>query len=82
MKSSAEIAQDIANNEQAINKAADNRDTVKMEINRLRREIHAKQIQIKNLEDSLIKAECVVRELKTNHNILKDAFWRAKDEGI
>jgi septal ring factor EnvC (AmiA/AmiB activator) len=81
-KSSSQISQDIANKETEINLASKDRDTVKLEINYFRREIHKLQIKIKELEDSLIKSECVVREKKTEHSILKDAFWTARNSGI
>ena len=81
-KSSAEIGQEIADKEQEINQSSSNRDKVKYAINRRRRWIHVLQIKIKELEDSLIKSECIVREKKTEHSILKDAFWRAKDAGL
>jgi len=80
-KSSSEIGNLIAAKEQEINKASEDRDTVKLEINALRRKIHETQIEIKRLEDSQIKAEAVVRELKTAHSILKDAFWSARNSG-
>jgi septal ring factor EnvC (AmiA/AmiB activator) len=81
-KSSSQISQEIANKETEINLASKDRDTVKLEINSFRREIHKIQIKIKELEDSLIKSECVVRERKTEHSILKDAFWSARNSGI
>lgn len=81
-KSSAEIGNLIAEKEKEINTFSKSRDEVKLSINALRREIHQKQIEIKNLEDSLIKAECCVREAKTEHSILKDAFWNARNSGI
>lgn len=79
---SAEISQKIADKEQEINKASKDRDEVKIAINSLRREIHKSQIEIKNLEDKLIKSECVVRERKTEHSILKDKFWSCRDAGL
>lgn len=81
-KSSSQISQDIANKETEINLASKDRDTVKLEINSFRREIHKLQIKIKELEDSLIKSECIVREKKTEHSILKDAFWSARNSGL
>jgi uncharacterized coiled-coil DUF342 family protein len=82
MKSSAEISQEVSNQENVINDYSKARDQIKIAINSLRREIHQKQIEIKNLEDNLIKAECLVREAKTQHSILKDEFWRAKESGL
>jgi len=81
-KSSSQISQDIANKETEINLASKDKDTVKLEINSFRREIHKLQIKIKELEDSLIKSECIVREKKTEHSILKDAFWSARNSGL
>jgi len=80
-KSSSQISQEIAEKEQEINLASKDRDTVKLEINSFRREIHKFQIKIKDLEDSQIKAEAIVREKKTEHSILKDAFWAARNSG-
>lgn len=82
MESSHELSLQIAETEKEINLASNNRDQVKIAINALRREIHQKQIDIKNLEDSLLKAESIVRELKTKHSILKDKFWTTKEQGL
>jgi len=81
-KSSHEISLLIADKEKEINLCSKNRDEVKLAINALRREIHAKQIEIKLLEDKLIKSECVVRERKTEHSILRDQFWSVKESGL
>jgi hypothetical protein len=81
-KSSAEISQLISDKEQEINSASKDRDVIRLEINLKRREIHGKQIEIKQLEDALIKAEAIVREKKTEHSILKDAFWTARNSGL
>jgi predicted nucleic acid-binding Zn-ribbon protein len=81
-KSSAEISQEITDKEREINEASKNRDEVKLAINAKRRTIHKTQMEIKDLEDSLIKSECIVRERKTEHSILKDLFWRVKSSGL
>lgn len=81
-KSSSEISNLISEKEQEINEASKNRDTVKLEINALRRKIHETQIEIKRLEDAQIKAEAIVREKKIEHSILKDQFWTTKNSGL
>lgn len=81
-KSSSQISQEIADKENEINLASKDRDTVKLEINSLRRKIHETQIEIKKLEDAQIRAEANVRELKTQHSILRDSFWQTKNSGL
>jgi hypothetical protein len=81
-KSSAEISIQISEQEQLVNDRSKNRDIVKLEINSKRRDIHKTQIAIKDLEDKLIQAECLVREAKTELSILKDLFWRVKNSGL
>jgi uncharacterized coiled-coil DUF342 family protein len=81
-RSSHEISLEIAEKEKSINSACSNRDQVKLAINEKRRQIDKLRFEIRSLEDSLIRAETVVRELKTEHSILRDQFWSAKDGGI
>ena len=81
-KSSHEISLEIAEKEKEINLACSNRDQVKLAINEKRRQIDKLRFEIRSLEDSLIKAETVVRELKTEHSILRDSFWSTKESGL
>ena len=81
-KSSHEISLEISEKEKEINLACSNRDQVKLAINEKRRQIDKLRFEIRSLEDSLIKAETIVREAKTEHSILRDQFWSTKESGL
>lgn len=81
MKSAHEIGLEIDELDKQINEACRNRDAVRVEIIHKRRDISNIRLDISKLEESLIKAECVVREMKTKRTALNEEFWNAKDLG-
>ena len=55
------------------------RDTIETAINNYRRNIDELRIKIRDEENALIKAKCLVREKKSQVDELTRAFWRTKD---
>jgi len=55
------------------------RDTIETEINLFRRQIDELRIKIRDKDNALIKAKCLVREKKAEVEELTRAFWRVKD---
>jgi septal ring factor EnvC (AmiA/AmiB activator) len=81
-KSSADISVEIDQVEQELLDAEKNRDTLDEAITQKRRDIDLLRVSIRDLENSLIKAKCLVREKRHEKELLSREFWRARNSGL
>jgi len=81
-RSSAEISNEIVEQENALAQALNNQQEVEQRILILQRDILAQQSSKKDLEISNSKAKHIVRKIGIEIRLLKNDFWRVKNEGL
>jgi hypothetical protein len=81
-KSSAELSIEIDHLETELIKSEEERDRVEIEITNRRRVIDEKRIEIRELENTLIKAKALTREHRFNLEQKKREFWRVRQSGL
>jgi hypothetical protein len=78
MKTPDEIGLEIDALHKELLKAEEERDLIEESITNKRRETDLIRVSLRDLENSLIKAKCLVREHKFNLEQKKREFWRVK----
>lgn len=81
-KSSAEIANQIAEQENELAKALDNQLIIEQEILLLQRNILELQIHKKDLEISNSNAKHLIKKLNIEISLLQKQFWKVKNSGL
>jgi len=78
MKTAEELSLEIDEEEKKLLIAEENRDKIEEEITSKRRETDLIRVSLRDLENTLIKSKCLVREHRHNLEQKKREFWRVR----
>lgn len=81
-KSSAELSNEIAEQERRLKEALSNLRTLEIEKLELQRQIIGLQAKKKDLEIVISKAGHIVKELRIDISLKGKEFWAARDGGL